>query len=195
MNASPKGIARHKTDTTVLVKACSNRATTGVRNRALVVILYRGGLRISEALALAPKDVDRAAGTVTVLHGKGDKRRTIGLDPGAFAVLERWLDRRAKLGINGRALIFCTLQGRPMATAYVRALMPRLARRAGIDKRVHAHGLRHTHAAELAMEGKPVNLIQAQLGHASLAVTSTYLAHIAPAQLIEAMRTRPAFAV
>ena len=178
-----------------LVKACSNRAPTGVRNRALVVVLYRGGLRISEALALAPKDVDRAAGTVTVLHGKGDKRRTVGLDPGAFAVLERWLDRRAKLGINGRAAIFCTLQGRPMATAYVRALMPRLARRAGIEKRVHAHGLRHTHAAELAMEGKPVNLIQAQLGHASLAVTSTYLAHIAPAQLIEAMRTRPAFSV
>lgn len=60
---------------------------------------------------------------------------------------------------------------------------------------VHAHGLRHTRAAELAHEGKPMNLIQAQLGHASLAVTSTYLAHIAPAQLIEAMRTRPAFSV
>ena len=82
-----------------------------------------------------------------------------------------------------------------MATAYVRALMPRLARKAGIEKRVHAHGLRHTHAAELAMEGKPVNLIQAQLGHASLAVTSTYLAHIAPVQLIEAMRGRPAFSL
>ncbi|HJQ83494.1 MAG TPA: tyrosine-type recombinase/integrase [Candidatus Binatia bacterium] len=91
--------------------------------------------------------------------------------------------------------MFCTLKGGRVATAYVRALMPRLARRAGIEKRVHAHGLRHTHAAELAMEGKPVNLIQAQLGHASLAVTSAYLAHIAPAQLIEAMRTRPAFRV
>src|SRR5882724_11331329 len=100
-----------------LVKACSNRAPTGVRNRALVVALYRGGLRISEALRLAPKDVDRAAGTVTVLHGKGDKRRTVGLDPGAFAVLERWLDRRARLGINGRSPIFCTLKGGRLATA------------------------------------------------------------------------------
>ncbi len=178
-----------------LVKACSNRAPTGVRNRALLVVLYRAGLRVSEALALAPKDVDRVAGTVTVLKGKGGKRRTVGLDPGAFAVLERWLERRAKLGINGRVPIFCTLKGERMATAYVRALMPRLGRKAGIEKRVHAHGLRHTHAAELAMEGKPVNLIQAQLGHASLAVTSTYLAHIAPAQLIEAMRSRPAFSV
>jgi site-specific recombinase XerD len=159
------------------------------------VALYRAGVRISEALALAPKDIDRAAGTVTVLRGKGGKRRTVGLDPGAFAVVERWLDVRAKLGMNGRAPIFCTLAGRPLAAAYVRALMPRLARRAGIDKRVPAHGLRHTHAAELAMEGKPVNLIQAQLGHASLAVTSTYLAHIAPAQLIEAMRKRLEFTV
>ncbi len=178
-----------------LLRACSHRAPTGVRNRALLMTLYRGGLRVSEALQLAPKDIDRAAGTVTVLRGKGSKRRTVGLDPGAFAILERWLDRRAKLGINGRSPIFCTLRGTALNTAYVRALMPRLARRAGIEKRVHAHGLRHTHAAELAHEGTPVNLIQAQLGHASLAVTSTYLAHIAPMQLIEAMRSRRAFVV
>ena len=54
--------------------------------------------------------------------------------------------------------------------------MPRLARRAGIEKRVHPHGLRHTHAAELAFEGAPMNLIEAQLGHSSLATTSRYLA-------------------
>ncbi len=178
-----------------LVKACSNRAPTGVRNRALIVVLYRAGVRIREALQLAPKDLDRAAGTVTVLRGKGGKRRTIGLDPGAFAVLERWLDRRARLGINGRSPVFCTLAGGPLKTSYVRGLLPRLGRRAGIEKRVHAHGLRHTHAAELAHEGKPMNLIQAQLGHASLATTSRYLAHIAPAQLIEAMQARPAFSV
>ena len=56
-----------------LLRACSSRARTGIRNRALIAVLYRGGLRISEALALRPKDVDQAAGTVTVLHGKGDQ--------------------------------------------------------------------------------------------------------------------------
>src|SRR5213080_3442375 len=126
-----------------LVKACSSRAPTGVRNRALLVLLYRGGLRVSEALGLHPKDVDRQAGTVTVLRGKGGKRRTIGLDPGAFAFLERWVDLRAQRGINGRAPIFCTLEAGPLASAYVRALLPRLGRKAGIEKRVHAHGLRH----------------------------------------------------
>jgi site-specific recombinase XerD len=173
-----------------LIRACSNRAPTGVRNRALLVLLYRAGCRISEALRLLPKDLDRTAGTASVLRGKGGKRRTIGLDPGAFAVVERWLDVRTKLGISSRAPIICTLKGKPVASAYVRALMPRLARRAGIEKRVHAHGLRHTHAAELAQEGHPMNLIQAQLGHSSLSTTSRYLAHIAPTQLIAAMRAR-----
>jgi len=173
-----------------LINACSSRAPTGVRNRALLVLLYRGGLRISEALALRPKDIDPAASTVTVLHGKGDKRRTTALDPGAFAIIERWLTVRAARGITGRRPIFCTLDGRPLDPSYVRHLLPRLAARAGIDKRVHAHGLRHTHAAELAAEGTPANVIQAQLGHESLATTDRYLRHIAPQDLINRMRAR-----
>ena len=83
-----------------LIKVCSNRAPTGIRNRALLVLLYRGGLRITETLRLHPKDLDRSSGTVTVLRGKGGKRRTIGLDPGAFAVVERWLDVRTKQKIT-----------------------------------------------------------------------------------------------
>lgn len=173
-----------------LIKACSSRAPTGIRNRALIVLLYRGGLRISEALALETKDLDRREGTVRVLHGKGDRARTIGLDPTAFSMLERWLDRRAELGINGRRRLFCTLHGEPLAAPYVRALLPRLARKAGIEKRVHAHGLRHTHAAELAREGVPMNVIQAQLGHSSLATTDRYIRHIAPEEVIGAMRAR-----
>jgi site-specific recombinase XerD len=173
-----------------LITMCSNRAPTGIRNRALIVVLYRGGVRISEALTLFPKDLDRMAGTVTVLHGKGGKRRTIGLDLTAFSVVERWLDTRKSIGIDGRKPVFCTLAGQPLKSAYVRALLPRLAHKAGIEKRVHAHGLRHTHAAELAAERMPLNLVQAQLGHANLAVTSRYLDHIAPTQLIEAMRSR-----
>jgi site-specific recombinase XerD len=80
-----------------LIRAPSNRAPTGIRNRALLVVMYRGGLRIGEALALKPADVDSRAGTVRVMHGKGDRSRVVGLDPGAMAVLERWMERRAQL--------------------------------------------------------------------------------------------------
>lgn len=177
-------------EVSALVRACSNKAPTGIRNRALLVLLYRGGLRINEALALRPKDLDRAAGTIRILHGKGDKARTIGLDPQAFAVLERWLDKRAALGINGHSTVFCTLKGESVSDSYVRVLLPRLAKKAGVEKRVHAHGLRHTHAAELAREGVPARLIQAQLGHESLQTTDSYLRRIAPQELIQVMQRR-----
>jgi len=65
-----------------------------------------------------------------------------------------------------------------VTTAYVRRLMPRLARKAGIDKRVHAHGLRHTHAAQLRAEGVDVGIISHRLGHKSLLTTIRYLDHI-----------------
>lgn len=60
-----------------------------MRNRALLVVLYRSGLRVGEALALHPKDVDSRRGTIRVLHGKGAKARTVRLDATALAVVER----------------------------------------------------------------------------------------------------------
>ena len=177
-------------EATRIIHACSRRAPTGIRNAALFTLLYRGGLRIGEALALHSKDVDQAAGTVTVLHGKGDRRRVVGLDDGAMAMLARWLDRRKALGLNGRQPIFCTLKGEPLDDSYVRHALRRAAARAGVEKRVHPHGLRHTHAAELMAEGVPANVIQQQLGHSSLATTSVYLDHIAPAERVARLRAR-----
>jgi site-specific recombinase XerD len=173
-----------------LINACSKRALTGIRNRALLVVLYRAGLRISEALALFPKDLDAQASSLRVLHGKGDKARLVGLDAGAWAILQLWLDRRAAAGITARAPVFCTLQAQQVSSAYVRTLLPRLARRAGIDKRVHAHGLRHTFAYELANEATPLHVIQAQLGHTSLATTDRYIRHLNPLAVVETMKGR-----
>jgi site-specific recombinase XerD len=165
-----------------LIRGCSATAPTGIRNRALIAALWRGGLRIA--------DVDVAAGTVTVLHGKGDRRRVVGLDPGAMAPVDRWLENRRELGLARRRILFCTLGGQALKPQYVRQLLPRLAARTGIAKRVHPHGLRHTHAVELVGEGVPVNLIQEQLGHASLQTTAVYLRHLAPAERIDRMRRR-----
>ncbi len=173
-----------------LIGACSRRSPSGIRNRALIVVMYRGGLRVSEALKLRPKDIDADLGTVRILNGKGGRSRVVGLDPEAFAVIERWLAVRAKNGINGRAPVFSTLQGRPLAPEYVRNFLKRMAEKASIEKRVHPHGLRHSHAAQLAQEGVPMNVIQAQLGHSNLATTSRYLAHVSPTAVIEAMQAR-----
>jgi integrase len=82
------------------------------------------------------------------------------------------------------------LAGEPIEPAYIRALLPRLARRAGITRRIHAHGFRHTHAFELAGEGIPIHVISEQLGHANISTTDNYIRHLAPQQVIETMRAR-----
>jgi site-specific recombinase XerD len=174
-----------------LLDACSPRAPAGIRNQALIAVLYRAGLRISEALDLWPKDIDLESGSIRVLHGKGGRARTVGIDPAAGTVVDRWLQVRAELDLDGRHPALCTLAGSRMGDAYVRVLLPRLARKAGIDKRVHAHGLRHTHAAQLRVEGVDIGIISKQLGHRSIATTARYLDHIAPQQVIETIRQRP----
>ena len=176
-----------------LLKAASSRSLTGLRTRALIVLAYRSGLRCAEALALREQDINFDAGTIRVLRGKGAKARTVGIDPQAAAVVSSWITAKRAAGLRSRTL-FCTLDGKPMDTPngarYVRRLMPALAARAGIVKRVHYHGLRHTFASELAEEGVPVHVIQAQLGHSSLATTDVYIRHLNPQQVISAIRNR-----
>jgi site-specific recombinase XerD len=168
----------------------SSTTSIGLRNRALITVLYRAGLRHSEALALRPKDVNLENGTIAVLHGKGDRSRLVGIDPGACQVIAQWQARRTRLGFGPLLPLFTTMQGRPLKSSYLKTLLPKVARQAGIEKRVHPHGLRHTHAFELMMEGVELGVIQRQLGHVSLATTAVYLNHIAPKQVIETMRKR-----
>ena len=163
-----------------LIGACSTRGITGHRNRALLAILWRTGIRISEALELRPHDVNFQNGTVRVRLGKGLKPRTTVLsDLDALPLVQRWLEERGKLQAVGQgAPLFCTLKGTPTDPSYARHLLPRLAKRADLERRVHPHGLRHTHAADLALAGVPVLAIQQQLGHTSLTTTASYLRRV-----------------
>lgn len=174
----------------LLMRQCSRRAPTGVRNRALVAVLWRCGLRIGEALALAPKDLDPDAGTLIVQRGKGGKRRVVGVDAGTAALVGRWLEVRRKRGIAPGAPLFCSLTGRPMDQSYVRHLLPRLARRAEIERRVHAHGLRHAFAVGLVRSGAPLFVVRDALGHASVGTTQVYLSRVGAHEAVEAMRSR-----
>jgi site-specific recombinase XerD len=168
-----------------IIAGCSAKAPTGIRNRAMLTLLYRSGLRVSEVLALRPSDVNLDAHTVRVLHGKGDKATTRGFHPSATDALARWLDMRK--GVAGRGTLFCTLAGRPLQAQYVRLMLHRLAADAGIEKRVHPHGLRHTFAWELEQAGVPVSVISALLGHSSIAVTARYLNHLTNHQAVSAL--------
>jgi site-specific recombinase XerD len=172
-----------------LLAACGGDRLTDVRNHALLVTLWRAGLRCSEALSLRPVDVDFERGTIRVLHGKGRKARTVGIDDTALAVLAVWIERRP-LPAAADGALFCTTAGTPMCTRYVRAMVARLAVKAGIRHRVHPHAMRHTHAVELSREGWPVPLISRQLGHSNVGTTDTYLNHLFPAEVVDRARAR-----
>lgn len=167
---------------------------SGTRYRAAVVLMYRCGLRVSEALALEPKDVDLAGGTVTVLHGKGNQRRVVGIDPAAAALVEKWLIRRREMGVGPGKPIVCLVSrprvGEPIHASVLREAMKDAAGRAGIEKRMNPHCLRHTFAVEFTREGGSLILLQRALGHRSLGTTERYLRGIMPWESIDAVRAR-----
>ena len=176
-----------------LIAACSPVSATGKRNRALIVVLWRGALRCEEALQLKLHDLDRERGTIRIMHGKGRRARTVAIEPRAWATLERWLDARKELGIPKTAPLFCRLSwgarpaGTPLSPRYIRWLMSDLGGKAQLGKRIHAHGLRHSRAAEMADEGIPVHMISIALGHSNVGTTDRYIQHLNPRQVLDAM--------
>lgn len=179
-----------KSEVLSLLEACGQEKWTDRRNYALLVLLWRTGLRISEALALRPCDVDLERGAIRVLQGKGGRARTVGIDGVGLKALREWIDEHASMGYSGGGVLFRTKSGLPLSQGYLRRKLPELARAAGIHKRVHAHGLRHTHASELRAEGVDIAIIKRQLGHRSLLTTIEYLGHIQPTHLIGVMSER-----
>ena len=140
----------------------------GARVRALVVVLWRAGLRISEALSLAETDLEPRRGAILVRHGKGNKRREVGMDEWAWEHLEPWTRSRLELPAGP---FFCVVEGatrgRAWSTTGARSELRRLAALAGVRRRLAPHQLRHAHAVEMAREGVPLPVIQRQLGHAT----------------------------
>ena len=176
-----------------LLSAISGRSSTAIRNRALIATMYRGALRVGETLALKPGDVDADSGELLIREGKGRKSRPLKLDAGALGLVNEWRERRKQLGFTGRQPLFCAIKGATaggeLKTAYIRALLPTLAGKAGIERRVHAHGLRHARAGELAMAGVPTHIIRDALGHTSIATTDAYLRGISPTEVYAAMES------
>jgi site-specific recombinase XerD len=176
-----------------LVVAIDGDSSLALRNRALIMTMYRGGLRVSEVTGLRPGDVDLNTGRLNVRSGKGNKSRPVWLDNGALKSLGRWVERRRSLGFDDRkAYLFCSVKksggGGRLATSYLRRLLPTLADRAGLAKRVHPHILRHSRAAELAAAGTEMPAIRDALGHTSLSTTDAYLRNVAPERVREAMQ-------
>jgi site-specific recombinase XerD len=164
-----------------------------LRLRALIAVLWRSGLRISEALALEARDLNRDDLCLTVRNGKGGKRRISAMDEWGWTELDRWQNARASLP-NGP--VFCVIAGvtvgRTWSSSDVRRQLRLAADSVGIKRRVAPHQFRHAHAVDLWRDGIDVFVVQKQLGHARLDVTAHYLSGVAPVELLEPIgRRRP----
>lgn len=174
-----------------LIDASLVRMTVGgKRDAALLALLGGAGLRLQEALSLHVKDIETRTGRINVLRGKGAKQRTVRCATGMMAHVRDWLHEREKLGIGAGPFI-CGFskdaQGKPMLQPHVHRMMKDLAERAGITKRVHPHGLRHSFTLWLAEAGAPIHAIKATLGHSSLQTTDHYLSTIFPEAVFDAV--------
>ena len=165
----------------------------GRRLRGLIVVLWRAGLRIHGALALTEPDLDARRGSLLVRRGKGGRRREVGMDDWAWEQLEPWLKARVELPIGP---LFCVVsgptRGRPWSASAARSDLRHVARQAGVRRRFAPHQLRHAHAVEMAREGVPLIVIQRQLGHTNLGITSIYLQGIDNAEIIDTVHARRA---
>ena len=123
----------------------------GMRLRALIVVLWRAGLRIGEALALAESDMDPRRGAVLVRRGKGDKRREVGTDTWGWEQLQPWQDVRTRLPVGA---FFCVIHGptagRNWEPSSARRQLARTAAAAGVRRRFAPHQLRHAHAVDMS---------------------------------------------
>lgn len=144
---------------------------TDKRNHALLRLLYGAGIRVSELCSLKWRDSQAHgdAGQVTVF-GKGGKTRSILLSPATWREL---VDLRGDGGDD--APVFRSRFSGPLSRAQVMRIVRAAAKRAGVNKNVSPHWLRHAHASHNLDRGTPIHLVQATLGHSSVAVTGRYL--------------------
>jgi integrase/recombinase XerD len=165
-------------------------APTGLRNRAILALLHRCGLRASEACGLHLRDVDWREASIRIRPevAKGGREAVVYLDPATLELLERWKTVRRRYAA-GRPHLFTTLKGGPVDRRYVWEMVARYARRAGIDRPVWPHMLRHTFATDLLREGFTIADVQRLMRHADLRTTAIYL-HVHDEDLAAKVRRR-----
>jgi integrase/recombinase XerC len=156
--------------------------TTGIlwpqRDKALIMAMYSGGLRISEVVSLSmtniSADLDEAK-----ITGKGGKQRYVFFSDEAVTAIQEYLplrdERLKKAGIDGKkSALFISGKGRPISIPGVRWIISRYALHSSLGKNIHPHALRHSFATHLVNSGCDVRVVQEMLGHSSISTTQRY---------------------
>ena len=188
-NKLPKILSRSEVER--LLSVPNPRYPTGLRNRVMLQLFYRAGLRRQEVIDLTPADIDFENNLLYIQDSKGGKDRVVPFDDETKDWLLKWKERRPESDY-----FFCTLPGKRLSPRYVLEMVYRCSEKSKVyvqngraKKKVHPHILRHTYATELLEEGFGIHEVQQLLGHSNITTTAVY-AHVRPVKLAEKIRER-----
>ena len=183
--ALPRGLPKSLTEADVenLLHAPDTNSALGLRDRAMLEMLYASGLRVSELVTLKAAQVSRDMGVVRVM-GKGSKERLVPLGEEALAWLARYLGEARDTLLAGRVSddLFVTARGEAMTRQAFWYLIKRYAARAALAKAISPHTLRHAFATHLLNHGADLRVVQLLLGHSDISTTQIYT-HVARERL------------
>jgi integrase/recombinase XerD len=157
-----------------LLEAPDMKKAGGVRDRAMLETMYSSGLRVSELVNLKLENINFVNGVITV-YGKGNKQRSVPLGEFAFDYLKRYIDgpRRRNVGAKSH-YVFLNRSGKPISRVYFFKQVKKYAAKAGIEKPISPHTLRHCFATHLLEHGAELRAVQEMLGHANISTTEIY---------------------
>lgn len=178
-------------DVSRMLKGINKNCPTGVRNYAILIVLYRAGLRVSEVCNLSLQDVNFENGLIYIQQAKGKKDRYVPMDNDIIKTAQEWLAIRPESNY-----FFCTLEGGQLDVRYVREVCYRLSMKAGVfiqdgqeKKKVSPHKFRHSFASELLKEGFNIREVQETLGHENVNTTMIYT-HVVMDEIQEKIKKR-----
>ena len=158
-----------------LLEAPDISKDNGMRDRAMLELMYATGLRVSELLSLRFRNVNMQNGLITV-HGKGNKQRSVPVSSFALEFLRKYIDgpRKRVKGSKDTDIIFLNRDGKALSRTYFFMQVKRYAEEKGIDSSVSPHTLRHCFATHLLENGASLRAVQEMLGHSNIATTQIY---------------------
>jgi integrase/recombinase XerD len=155
-----------------LLAAPDTSSDEGVRDRAMLELMYAAGLRVSEVVTLKRTDLNLDAGLV-MCHGKGSKERRVPIGRSATHWLQQYIGMRARSNRTHNPQLFVNSLGAPLTRTFIWEMIKRYSERARLEK-VSPHTLRHSFATHLLQHGADSRSVQALLGHSDISTTQIY---------------------
>jgi len=169
-----------------LLSVPNDRYKTGQRNKTLIKFMLDIGLRLAEVINLKWKHINLNSGKVKVVEGKGSKDRILWVNGKCLDMLKNWKERQTEEAGEALEYVFTSMSkgtiGNKMSRRYIQDMVKKYANKAGIDKNISPHTLRHTFATDLYRESNNLRLVQKALGHSDISTTQIYT-HIVDEEL------------